>query len=77
MYRIYGKVIKEYWYKDAHHLPQKMFRSLNKYGTQVTRLADAYCYNTKEEAQAVIDRANDNLKRNGHEDCVLFEIRKA
>lgn len=77
MYRIYGKVIQEYWYKNIHHLPQKMFRALDKYGVQVTRLNNAYCYDTKEEAQAVINRANNNLKKNGHENCVLFEIRKA
>ena len=76
MYRIYGKVIKEYSFSGVKHTPQKNFRALNKYGSQVTRLANAFCYNTKEEAQAVIDRANENLRRNDHSDCVLFEVRK-
>ena len=77
MYRIYGKIIKEYWFGEAHHLPQSTFRALTRGGSQVTRLANAHCYDTIEEAQAVIDRAKKNLKKNGHEDCVLFEIRKA
>lgn len=77
-YLIYGKVVKPVTVAGGHHLePQTKFRALNYQGVQVSRLADADDYATKEDAQEVIDKVTARLKKNGKEDCIIFEIRKA
>lgn len=78
MYLIYGKVVKPYRsITGVYHEPQSMFRALNKYGVRVTSLNKAYQYTSKEEAQEIIDKAKNNLKKSGHDNCVEFEIRKS
>lgn len=77
MYRIYGKVIKNYCFNNYLHKPMSKFQALDKYGCPVSRLVNACGYDTREEAQAVINRALSNLHKHNHDGCVLFEIRKA
>ena len=69
-YVIYGKVIEPCWIGQRYcGTVHKTFRALNEKGVRVNRLTDAYKYDTKEEAQTVIDRA-------ANHDSVLFETRK-
>lgn len=77
-YLIYGRVVKPVDLNGGHHLePQARFRALNYQGVQVNRLADADDYATKEDAQEVVNKVVEHLKRKGKEDCIIFDIRKA
>ncbi len=60
-----------------NHKPvfDKTFRALDSVGRRVTTLANAMCYATREDAQAILDKpANKKFVEDG---LVLFEIRKA
>jgi len=73
MWMIYGK---RTGLKNEHKVPtwDKTFRALNQKGKRVNRLADAYQYQTKEEAQAILDKTG--TARNIADGLVVFEIRK-
>lgn len=75
-YLIYAKVVKPVDL-NRHFDPQPRFRALNYQGVQVSRLSDADDYATREDAQEVIDKVVSRLAKQGKDDCILFEIRKA
>lgn len=64
-YIIYGKRTKEV----VGGGPDKNFAALDGHGVRVSRLKDAFIYDTKEEAQNIIDKVNTK-------DGVILEIRK-
>lgn len=71
-YIIYGKRT-EPWYNSEtheHNEPDKGFAALDYKGIRVSKLKDAYFYDSREEAQEYLDT---KAPRNG----AVFEIRKA
>lgn len=71
-YIIYGKGT-ERWFSKCHQRwfePDKTFKALDYKGCRVSKIADAGFYDTKEEAQAVLDKVGEKPGR-------VFEIRKA
>lgn len=67
MYYIYGKHTKN-WGTDKQNEPEKRMAPLDEKGFRVS-LKDAYGYETKEEAQNIIDNM-------GATSMATFEIRK-
>ena len=73
MWAIYGKRTLPVQTSDGKTMgPDARFAALNKAGCRVTKLADAALYETKEEAQRVIDTV---LASGKAPEGVVFELR--
>lgn len=71
-YIIYGKRTERWFNPETKEWnePDKSFKALDYHGIRVNQLSDAGFYDSKEEAQEIIDKAQG---RNG----AVFDIRKA
>ena len=80
MYIIYGKVVKDVPLPNGKGgttivSPQATFKALNQNGSRVHRLADAYKYETKADAEERLDRVYKYWENKGYAGHIVFDIR--
>lgn len=80
MFMIYGKVVKEVPLPNGKGgimiaSPQPTFKALNQSGCRVHRLADAYEYNTKADAEKRLKKVYEYWENKGYSEHIIFDIR--